>query len=115
MLDGKVIRLSPGDTAWIDNGNEIVLDLEPHIIDFRYEYSIFYLKLMACIHPFQVETLEQSPLPPPNLRQAKGEGGSASRGIKTRTESAENKLNWFTRTICFKGRNPFYTPSTFIE
>jgi len=111
MLDGKVIGLSPGETTWINNGDVVELDLEPYIVDFNYEYSIFYLKLLAGTKLFQVETLEQSPLPAPSLRSKKGDGDSAVRGLKTRTEKAEKNVNWFTGTICFKGRNPHYSSS----
>jgi hypothetical protein len=109
MLDGKIIGLNTGQTAWVYNGNDIELDLEPHIVDFNYEYSIFYLKLLACVNPFQVETLEQSALPAPSLQQQKGTDDLVNRGIVTRTEQAENNIEWFTRTVCFKGRNPNYT------
>ncbi len=109
MLDDKVVGLSGGETTWVYNGDDIELDLESHIIDFNYEYSVFYLKLLACIDPFQVETLEQGPLPAPSLRQHKGDDTAISRGVKTRSERAENNINWFTRTVCFKVHNPLYS------
>ena len=108
MLDSKVIGISPGETAWILNGSAIELDLENHVIDFNYEYSIFYLKLLACTKSFQVDTLEQSALPAPRLSNKKGDESPTKHKFKTREENAEKSINWFTRTLCFKGRNPKY-------
>ena len=108
ILDGKVIGLNAGETAWINNGDTMELELEPHVVEFDYPQSVFYLKLIASTKSFQVETLEQSSLPPPDKRIARGADTKNQRGIKTRREKPEKNVSWFTRTVCFKGRNPHY-------
>ncbi|HLF63267.1 MAG TPA: caspase family protein [Saprospiraceae bacterium] len=108
MLDGKVIGLNPSETAWIYNGGEMELDLEQHVVDFNYAHSVFYLKLLANPDPFQVDTLEQSALPAPAIQNRRGAEAPAARGIKTREENEVQKAQWFTHTLCFKGRNPYY-------
>ncbi len=106
MLDGKVIGLNPNESAWIHNGDVIDLDLEQHVVDFNYAHSIFYLKLLANPEPFQVDVLEQSALPAPVKSIRRGHDEATSKGVKTREDKAVKKVQWFTRTLCFKGRNP---------
>ena len=107
MLDGKVAGLGPGESAWIHNGQPVELDLEEHIVAFNYPVSVFYLKLLANVTSFQTEVFEQAPLPPPRKSIDRGVDGAA-RGIKMREEEAVKEVEWFTRAICFKGRNPNY-------
>lgn len=114
ILDGKVIGLNGGETAWINNGDTMELELEPHVVEFDYPHSVFYLKLIAGKKVFQVESLEQSSLPAPGVRIARGENTKNARGIKTRKERPERNVSWFTRTVCFKGRNPHYKTTKLI-
>lgn len=106
ILIGKVIGLNPGETAWINNGDIVEFELEPHIVQYNYPHSIFYLKLISSTTPFQVETLEQSPLPSPAINNTRGDLDLSGRGIKTSGINPDKKISWFTRTVCFKGRNP---------
>lgn len=109
MLDGKVVGLNPDEDVWIQNGDALELDLEQHVVDFNYPHSIFYLKLLANPEPFQVDTLEQSGIPAPVDDTKRGfDDTTASKGLKTREEKAVKDAQWFTRTLCFKGRNPFF-------
>jgi hypothetical protein len=108
MLDGKVVGLNSSESAWVYNGDVIELDLERHVVDFNFEFSIFYLKLLVNPQPFAIDSLEQSPLPTPQQTTGRGIDQEAQRGLKTRKEEAVEVSNWFTRTICFKGRNPHY-------
>jgi len=107
ILDGKVIGLNAGETAWINNGDVMELELEPHVVEFDYPQSVFYLKLIAGTKFFLVESLEQSALPAPQKSTPRG-SDTHQRGIKTRREKPEKNVSWFTRTVCFKGRNPHY-------
>jgi hypothetical protein len=111
MLDGKVIGLNAGETAWVYNGDEIELQMEQHVVEFNYPYSTFYLKLLANPEPFLVDTMEQSALPAPTDQNKRGFGDPDSRGLVTREEAAVGKVQWFTRTLCFKGRNPYFKES----
>lgn len=111
ILDGKMIGLNVGETGWINNGDTLEIELEKHVVDFNYPYSIFYLKLLAATTPFQIDTLEQSALPAPELKIDRGFRRTSRTDVKTRVETPENKVSWFTRTMCFKGRNPYYQNS----
>ena len=106
ILIGKVIGLNPGETAWINNGDVVEFELEPHIVQYNYPHSIFYLKLISSTTPFQVETLEQSPLPSPVINNTRADSDLAFNEIKTSGRNPDKKISWFTRTVCFKGRNP---------
>ncbi len=108
MLDGKVIGVDRNQSAWVLNGADIELELEKQVTDFNYRYSEFYLKLMAHTEPFLVDAIEQSPLPAPVHGQTRGAAEATSKGIKTRQEKPVEAVNWFTHTLCFKGRNPQY-------
>jgi hypothetical protein len=105
MLDGKVIGLNPGETAWLQNGQALELDLEEHIVEFNFPASVFYLKLIASVDAFQIEPLEQSGLPPPSNRIGRG-FEELTRGVKIKEEQAIGEVDWFTRTLCFRGKLP---------
>jgi hypothetical protein len=108
MLDNKVVGLAPGQIAWALNGKEIELDLEPHVIKYNYPYSTFYLKLVAGPEPFAVEMMELSPLPAPGGNLRRGESG----GDEMIGKEVVKNIPWFTRTLCFKGINPYYNPKS---
>lgn len=104
MLDGKVVGLNPGETAWIFNGNAIELTLEPHIVEYNYPSSDFYLKLFASPRAFTVDVFEQAPLPSPSGNQGTDEENT-KRGFKLKGKVKE-EAPWFTYTVCVRMKNP---------
>lgn len=105
MLDGKVVGLAPGETTWIFNGETIELDLEPHIVEYNYPSSDFYLKVFASTKPFTVDIFEQAPLPSPSTIAEEGIG--AKKGFR-RKEKHNEDVSWFTFTVGVRAKNPMY-------
>ncbi len=108
LLDGKVIPLNPGESAWVFNGENIELTLEDHVREFNFKYSKSTFKLIANLEPFSIRSMEQAPLPAPSKSRTRGTRMAATRGIVTKDEAGIEPIQWFTNTVELKIKNPKY-------
>ena len=109
LLDGKVLGISPGESAWVFNGQELQLTLEDHVKVFNMPASETYIKLIANKDEFRVESLELEALPAPTRECEREDEEDATRGLTMPSTRSVEEIPWFTRTIMLRLRNPDYS------
>lgn len=97
LLQGQVLELPSGESAWARGGNAIKLKIEDYIPQMGWEQEVFYVQLIMSEEPFDISLYAQKGLEAPLKRSG------AKRGIE---EDLDSGLDWRTRLLEFRLKMP---------
>ena len=109
LLDGKVLGIGQDEKAWVFNGQNLPLNIEKHVREFKMPESVSYIKLVANMEEFRVEALEMEALPAPTRSLEPETKGLDTRGLEMPGTRRVETIPWFTRTIALRIKNPEYS------